>query len=75
MFINADLGVHRWYQSEQYRFLGSGSTTFFDYEDWDTFYGIGAGIKKDNFEISVNYKDYDMYYDAEIIGASLKYNF
>jgi len=75
MFINADLGIHRWYQSEQYRFLGTGTTTFFDYEDWDTFYGVGAGIKKGDFEVSVNFKDYDMYYDAEIIGASLKYNF
>ena len=76
LFVNADLGIHRWFQSEVYKFVGSGaSTVMYSYADWDTFYGVGAGIKKGDFEVSVNYKDYDMYYDAEIIGASLKYNF
>jgi hypothetical protein len=75
-FVTADLGIHRWFQSEVYRFVGSGSgTTMYSYSGWDNFYGIGAGIKKGDFEFSVNYKDYDMYYDATIIGTSLKYIF
>ena len=75
-FVTADLGIHRWYQSEVYKFVGSGgTTTFSDYEDWDMFYGIGGGIKKGDFEVSVNYKEYDMYYDAKIIGASISYKF
>jgi hypothetical protein len=76
LFVNADLGIHRWFQSEVWKYVGSGgSTVMYSYADWDAFYGIGAGIKKGDFEVSVNFKDYDMYYDAEIIGASLKYNF
>jgi len=77
LFVNADLGMHGWKQEENYRFLGAaaGGDTMVDYAGVDGFYGFGAGLKKDNFEVSVNYKDYDMYYDAEIIGASLKYNF
>ena len=69
--------MHGWKQEENYRFLGAaaGGDTMVDYAGVDGFYGFGAGLKKDNFEVSVNYKDYDMYYDAEIIGASLKYNF
>ena len=74
LFINADLGIHRWTQTEQVVVVGS-TNIMYDYSSYDTFYGIGAGIKKDNFEVSVNYKDYDMYYDATIIGASIKYNF
>lgn len=76
LFVNADLGIHRWFQSEVYKFVASGgTTTMYSYAGWNKFYGIGAGIKKGDFEVSVNYKDYDMYYDAEIIGASLKYSF
>ena len=75
-FVTADLGIHRWFQSEVYRYVGSGgTTTMYSYSGWDNFYGIGAGTKKGDFEISVNYKEYDMYYDAKIIGASLKYIF
>jgi len=76
IFATADLGVHRWTQTESTRRITPAvNYAKYNYSGWDTFYGIGAGIKKDNFELSVNYKDYDMYYDAEIIGASLKYNF
>ena len=77
MFVNGDLGLHRWQQEENNRFVGATCVcdVHVDYSGVDTFYGIGAGLKKDNFEVSVNYKDYNMYYDAEIIGASLKYNF
>ena len=77
LFVNGDLGFHRWQQDENYRFVGASASgdSMVDYSGVDTFYGVGAGLKKDNFEVSVNYKDYDMYYDAEIIGASLKYNF
>ena len=77
LFANVDLGMHQWKQEENYRFVGGSASgdTMVDYAGVDKFYGIGAGIKRNNFEISVNYKDYDMYYDAEIIGASLKYTF
>ena len=77
LFVNADLGIHGWQQEENMRFLGATAAgdNMVDDTGVDGFYGIGAGIKKGDFEFSVNYKDYDMYYDAEIIGASLKYNF
>jgi len=75
IFATADLGLHRWTQTESTRIIGAAGGGKYNYSGVDTFYGVGAGLKKDNFEVSVNYKDYDMYYDAEIIGASLKYNF
>ena len=75
-FVSADLGIHRWFQSEVYKFVASGgTTTMYSYAGWDNFYGIGAGTKKGDFEVSVNYKKYDMHYDATIMGASISYKF
>ena len=74
LFINADLGIHRWTQTEHQTLTGSSVTDWY-YSSYDTFYGIGTGIKKNNFAVSLNYKDFDMRYNATIIGASIKYNF
>jgi len=74
LFINADLGIHRWTQTEHQTLTGSSVTDWY-YSSYDTFYGIGTGIKKNNFAVSLNYKDFEMRYNATIIGASIKYNF
>tara|TARA_B100001059_G_scaffold64990_1_gene61164 strand:- start:141 stop:395 length:255 start_codon:yes stop_codon:yes gene_type:complete len=46
-----------------------------NYDGYDTFYGLGLGINTDNLTLSAEYLKHDMYYDAETISASLKYNF
>jgi hypothetical protein len=73
-FVNANLGMNRWNQSEHDVVSGTNNAGT-NYDGYDTYYGLGLGINTDNLTLSAEYLKHDMYYDAETISASLKYNF
>ena len=73
-FVNANLGLNRWNQSEHDVVPGTNNAGT-NYDGYDTYYGLGLGINTDNLTLSAEYLKHDMYYDAETISASLKYNF
>ena len=68
------IGVTRWDQSETTLTAGS-STSVKNYSGHDPFYGIGVTAQKDALTFTLEYQDYDMYYDAKAIGASISYKF
>ena len=73
-FINANLGLNRWNQSEHDVIAGTNNAGT-NYGGYDTYYGLGLGFNSDNLALGIEYLKHDMYYDAETISASLKYNF
>ena len=68
------IGVTRWDQSETTLAAGS-STSAYDYSGYDGLIGIGVTAQKDALTFTLEYQDYDMYYDAKAIGASISYKF
>ena len=76
--LNVDIfgivGLTQWDQSETTLTAGS-ATTVYDYSGHDRVYGIGVTAQKNALNFSLEYKDYDMYYDAKAIGASISYKF
>jgi len=80
--INSDLnfdifgtiGFTRWDQSETTLTAGS-ATTVLNYSGIDKVYGIGVTTQINALNFSLEYQDYDMYYDAKAIGASISYKF
>jgi OmpA-like transmembrane domain len=76
-YVNGTLGYAEYLQSEVTSYPNSGnSTSMKEYQAHDWFYGVGVGKKIDNnFDISINYKKYQMYYDAEVLSASVRYIF
>jgi hypothetical protein len=73
-FVSANLGLARWDQSELDFIAGTNNSTN-DYSGIDPYKAIGAGLKRDNFSMEVEYLEHDMYYDAESFTASVKYIF
>ena len=77
--VFGSVGLNRWDQSETTLVLtgagGAGSTTVFNYGGYDPFYGAGATVSYKDLNFSIKYDEYDMYYDAEAVRASLSYNF
>jgi hypothetical protein len=73
-FVNANLGLNRWNQSEHDVVPGTNNAAT-NYDGYDTYYGLGLGFNSDNLTVGIEYLKHDMYYDAETISASLKYNF
>jgi hypothetical protein len=75
--INGLVGYANYLQSEQTVYPNAGnSQSMFEYEGKDWFYGVGVGVKvSNNLDLSLNYKKYEMYYDAEVLSASVRYIF
>jgi hypothetical protein len=75
--INGLVGYANYLQSEQTVFPNAGNSQYmFEYEGKDWFYGVGVGVKvSNNLDLSLNYKKYEMYYDAEVLSASVRYIF
>jgi hypothetical protein len=75
--INGLVGYANYLQSEQTVYPNAGnSQTMHEYEGKDWFYGVGVGAKvSNNLDLSLNYKKYEMYYDAEVLSASVRYIF
>jgi hypothetical protein len=74
-FVSANLGFAKWDQSERDFIPGTNNATT-DYAGSDFYKGIAVGLLSEgNFSMEIEYLEHDMYYDAESIGASLKYNF
>ena len=77
-YINVDvfgtIGLTRWDQSETTLTAGT-SSSFVDHSGIDGIYGIGVTAQKNALSFSLEYQDYDMYYDAKSIGASISYKF
>ena len=67
-------GLARWDQSEIPHKAGSNYSAN-DYSGIDPYMGIGAGLKRDNFSMEVEYLEHEMYYDAQSFTASVKYIF
>ena len=75
--INGLVGYANYLQSEQTVWPNAGnSQTMHEYEGKDWFYGVGVGAKvSNNLDLSLSYKKYEMYYDAEVLSASVRYIF
>jgi hypothetical protein len=75
--INALVGYANYLQSEETVAPNIGnSQVMHEYEGKDWFYGVGVGAKiSNNLDLSLNYKKYEMYYDAEVLSASVRYIF
>jgi len=75
--INGLIGYANYLQSEETVWPNAGnSQTMNEYEGKDWFYGVGVGAKvSNNLDLSLNYKKYEMYYDAEVLSASVRYIF
>jgi hypothetical protein len=73
--VNGLVGYANYLQSEQ-TVVTNLSNTSHEYEGKDWFYGVGVGAKiSKNLDLSLNYKKYEMYYDAEVLSASVRYIF
>ena len=72
LYLNANLGYHKW---DQHELEASALSGWRNHYGTDTYSGYGIGIKKDNLEFGVEYVEHNMYYDAESMSVSLKYNF
>ena len=68
------IGVTQWDQSETLLTVGS-STSMYDYSGHDPFYGIGVTAQQNALSFSFEYQEYEMYYDAKAIVASISYKF
>ena len=75
--INALVGYANYLQSEESVAPNIGDLqVMHEYEGKDWFYGVGVGAKvSNNLDLSLNYKKYEMYYDAEVLSASVRYIF
>jgi hypothetical protein len=75
--INALVGYANYLQSEETVSPNIGNAqVMHEYEGKDWFYGVGVGAKiSNNLDLSLNYKKYEMYYDAEVLSASVRYIF
>lgn len=68
------IGFTQWDQSETTLTTGT-STSMVNYSGHDPFYGIGVTAQTNALSFSMEYQDYDMYYDATAIVASISYKF
>ena len=68
------LGATRWDQSETTKTAGV-STLMNDYNGISKTHGVGAAVQKNDLNFSFEYQIYEMYYDAESLGASISYKF
>lgn len=75
--ISGLVGYANYLQSEQTVYPNAGNNqNMHSYEGKDWFYGVGVGVKvSNNLDLSLNYKKYEMYYDAEVLSASVRYIF
>jgi hypothetical protein len=76
LYINANLGFHRWDQSENTYWPDSGnSSTLTSYGGTDIYMGTGIDYRNKNFTFGIEYLEHTMRYDAKSFVGSLKYNF
>jgi len=71
-YINANIGLNRWDQSEL-ESVGGSSNAAYDFSGVDFYYGFGVGATKDNFTFELAQLKHEMHYDAESLVASIKY--
>mgnify|MGYP001188101838 CR=1 FL=1 len=72
--ISGQIGITGWDQSETHLTAGS-DTSVYDYSGYDGFYGIGVTAQTKALSFSLEYHDYDMFYDAKAVGLSISYKF
>ena len=74
--IFGTIGYARWDQSETTLTIGS-ALNVADYSGHGEVYGIGLDLiaPKNGINLSLEYQEYEMYYDAKAIGASISYKF
>ena len=74
--IFGTIGYARWDQSETTLTIGS-AINVADYSGHGEVYGIGLELiaPKNGINLSLEYQEYEMYYDAKAIGASISYKF
>ena len=74
--IFGTIGFTQWDQSETTLTSGT-STAVSDYSGHGGVYGIGLELiaPKNGINLSLEYQEYEMYYDAKAIGASISYKF
>ena len=68
------IGVTQWDQSESLLTVDV-SESLYNYSGHDPFYGIGVTAQQNALSFSFEYQEYEMYYDAKAIVASISYKF
>ena len=74
LYINANLGLHRWDQSENTTSYGN-SSTLINYAGTDIYMGAGIQYKNRDFTFGIGYLEHTMQYDAKSFTGEIKYNF
>jgi len=72
--VNAIAGFHNYDQIESISFPGTHSNTE-DYSGTDLVYGLGANYNDNNLSIGLDYRKYEMRYDAQALMLSAAYKF
>ena len=72
--IFGTIGVTQWDQSETTLTVAT-TTVMHNYSGHDPFYGIGVTAQQNALGFSFEYQEYEMYYDAKAIVASISYKF
>ena len=76
LYANANIGFHRWDQSENTHYPNSGnSSTLINYAGIDTYMGAGIVYNEKNFTLEIGYLEHTMKYDAKSFVGAIKYNF
>ena len=75
LLINADLGIHRWDQSENDFIPNNSTTNLANYAGINIYMGIGLEFYYNNFSAEIGYLEHNMKYDAKSFTGGLKYNF
>ena len=68
------IGLTQWDQSESLLTVDV-SESLYNYSGHDPFYGIGVTAQQNALDFSFEYQEYEMYYDAKAIVASISYKF
>jgi hypothetical protein len=72
--VNAIAGFHRYDQIESLSFPGAHNNTE-DFGGTDLVYGIGASYNDNNLSIGLDFRKYEMRFDAEALMLSASYKF
>ena len=75
LLIHADLGIHRWDQSENDFVPNNSTTNLANYAGTNIYMGIGLEFNYNNFSAEIGYLEHNMKYDAKSFTGGLKYNF
>jgi hypothetical protein len=74
IYLDANIGYHRWDQSENTTSYGN-SSTLTNYAGTDIYMGASLNYENNNLSFGIEYLEHTMEYDAKSFAGSLKYKF